>query len=123
MPRAVLIFHPRSRFEQNEELFGRSLASLADPCGFSFRLVLIETRRYRFDRDRLRKALMSDEDGRDWPKFVEMENDDHASVIEATNKALRFGADAKLDAIIVGPDVILDREALLELCSVSGGIP
>ena len=41
-----------------------------------------------------------------------------SAVIEATNKALRFAAEAKLDVIFVGSQVLFDSEAILEFYAV-----
>ena len=114
----LIILHPRSRNEPTEDLVAR-LAELENCSDFSFELVLIEYPRSHLDRNLLRKTLKFDEEGRERLSFVETESDDPETLTDATNKGLRLAAQAKLDAIIVGPDILPEREAVLELCAVS----
>jgi hypothetical protein len=93
-----------------------SLAELARASSLSFDLVVIETPRAWDNReDRLCRVG----DDRAGLSFVQTSGDNPPELIEATNKALRLAAQAKLDATIVGSQVIVDSEAILELCAVS----
>jgi glycosyltransferase involved in cell wall biosynthesis len=117
VPRIVIILPSGSTLEQSEGV-AKSLAELEKKSSFSFELVLIETRSARLERDDKVARSKPEQGDRTDPSFVEALSDNPSDLIEATNQALRHAAQGKLDAIVVGPRILLDCEAIMELCAV-----
>jgi glycosyltransferase involved in cell wall biosynthesis len=117
VPRIVIILPSGSALGQSEGV-AESLAELGKKSSFSFELVLIETRSARLERDGTVARSKLELGDRGDLSFVEALSDNPSDLIEATNQALRLAAQAKLDAIVVGPRILLDCEAVLELCAV-----
>ena len=94
------------------------LAELAKASSLSFELVQIKTPSSRLELHERGARHKLDLDDRVSLSFVEAPSDSPSAVIEATNKALRFAAEAKLDVIFVGSQVLFDSEAILEFYAV-----
>ena len=117
MPRIVIILPSGLALEQREGVV-ESLAELGRASPLSFELVLIETPSDPLERSDKTARLALEQGDHVGLSFVEAQSDNPSDLTEATNKALRLAAQAKLDAILVGPQILLDREVILELCAV-----
>ena len=93
------------------------MAEFRSRASFFFEIVFIEFPTSPLDRDGLRASL--GREGFATLTFVEAKGDGPAALIEAINEALRLAARAKLDAILIEPHILLNHEALGELCAVS----
>ena len=117
MARIVIILTPGSTSEQNESMAER-LAELGKAASSSYEFVLIEAPSSRLERDEICAILKPRGDDRVRLSFVTASSDQPSDLIEATNEALRLAVQAKLDAIVAGPRVTLDGEAIQELRAV-----
>jgi hypothetical protein len=112
----MIILQPGSRLEQREGLVDQ-LMEIGKSSPFSFELVVIDYPS-ALNRNALGERLNLAVDGRIELRLIEVENDNPSGLVGETNKALSRASQAMLDAIIVGPEALLNRDVILELCAV-----
>ena len=112
----MIILQPGSRLEQREGLVDQ-LMEIGKSSPFLFELVVIDYPS-ALNRNALGERLNLAVDGRIELRLIEAENDNPSGLVGETNKALSRASQAMLDAIIVGPEALLNRDVILELCAV-----